>query len=145
MTAILLKILEVRIPGASDRAETAKAMAEFFAHRLILDDEERRQTVFAAVFHEMGKIGLPDDVICKYYCTLPAALVPVYQQHATVGSMIISTITGYRESAEAVYHQLENYDGSGFPDELMGEEIPSRHASSGLSFSPKSSSGRAIP
>ena len=124
MTAILLKILEVRIPGASDRAEMAKAAADFFVHRLTLDDESRRQIVFAALLHEMGKIGLPDDVICKNYCTLPTALLPVYQQYTTVGSMIISTITGYRESAEAVYHQLENYDGSGFPAELMGEEIP---------------------
>jgi response regulator RpfG family c-di-GMP phosphodiesterase len=124
MTTILLKILEVRIPGASDRAETAKAMAEFFAHRFALDNEERRQIVFAALLHEMGKIGLPDDAVCKQYCTLPTALLPMYQQHTTVGSMIISTITGYRESAEAVYHQLENYDGSGFPAELMGEEIP---------------------
>jgi response regulator RpfG family c-di-GMP phosphodiesterase len=124
MTAILLKILEIRIPGASDRAEMAKAMADFFGNRLALDDESRRQIVFAALLHEMGKIGMPDDVLCKNFCTLPTALLPVYQQYTTVGSMIISTITGYRESAEAVYHQLENYDGSGFPAELMGEEIP---------------------
>jgi len=38
--------------------------------------------------------------------------------------MVISTVTGYKEAADAVYHQLENLDGSGFPDELMGEEIP---------------------
>ena len=124
MTAILLKILEIRIPGASDRSEVAKAMADFFGSRLGLDDESRRQIVFAALLHEMGKIGLPDDVLCKSFCTLPTALLPVYQQYTTVGSMIISTITGYRESAEAVYHQLENYDGSGFPAELMGDEIP---------------------
>ena len=129
MTAILLKILDIRIPGASDRAEMAKAMADFSRTDSLLDDESRRQTLFAALLHEMGKIGLPDDVVCKHYCTLPTALLPVYQQYATVGSMIISTITGYKESAEAVYHQLENYDGSGFPAALMGEEIPSARAS----------------
>jgi HD-GYP domain-containing protein (c-di-GMP phosphodiesterase class II) len=124
MTAILLKILEIRIPGASDRAEMAKTMAEFIAHNLLLDDESRRQVIFAALLHEMGKVGLPDDLVCRTYCNLPAALVPVYQQYTTVGSIIVSTISGFRESAEAIYHQLENYDGSGFPGELMGEEIP---------------------
>lgn len=124
LTVILLKILEVRVPGAGDRAEQARYMADFLAHGLGLDNEGQKQVVFAAVFREMGKIGLPDEIVFRHYSGLPSSLISVYQQHVTVGSMIISTITGYREAAEAVYHQLENYDGSGFPGELMGEEIP---------------------
>jgi len=124
LTAILLKILEIRIPGASDRSDRAKAVSEFFAQRLGFDDESRRHIIFAALMHEIGKIGLPDEAICKHGCTLPTALVPLYQQYATVGSMVISTITGYKDSADFVYHQLENNDGSGFPDGLTGEEIP---------------------
>lgn len=124
LTAILLKILEIRIPGASDRADQAKAICEFLSQRLGFDDESRRHVIFAALLHEIGKIGLPDEAICKHGCTLPTALVPLYQQYATVGSMVISTITGYKDSADFVYHQLENIDGSGFPDGLTGEEIP---------------------
>jgi HD-GYP domain-containing protein (c-di-GMP phosphodiesterase class II) len=37
--------------------------------------------------------------------------------------MIVSTVTGFKESANVIYHQLENYDGSGIPDGLMGDEI----------------------
>jgi response regulator RpfG family c-di-GMP phosphodiesterase len=124
MTSILLKILEIRIPGANDRSEAAKSMADFVADRLGLNEQARRQTLFAAILHEIGKVGLPDDILCKNSCNLPSSLLPVYQQYTTVGSMIVSTITGYKESADAVYHQLENYGGSGFPAELMGEEIP---------------------
>jgi HD-GYP domain-containing protein (c-di-GMP phosphodiesterase class II) len=76
------------------------------------------------LLHEIGKVGLPDDVVSKHFFALPAPMVGVFQQHVTVGSMVISAITGYREAAEAVYHQLKNYDGSGFPNGLMGEEIP---------------------
>jgi response regulator RpfG family c-di-GMP phosphodiesterase len=125
LTAILLKILEVRVPGASDRAHGAKACVKFIAERLHFPHEKRKQIVFAALLHEIGKIGLPDSVAGKQYLNLPAALRSTYRQHPTIGTMIISTMTGYRESAEAVHHQLENYDGSGFPDGLMGEEIPS--------------------
>jgi len=124
LTSILLKILEIRIPGASDRADQAKAMSEFIAQKLGFDDESRRHIIFAALVHEIGKIGLPDEAICKHGCVLPTALVPLYQQYATVGSMVISTITGYRDSADFIYHQLENNDGSGFPDGLTGKEIP---------------------
>ncbi len=124
LTAILLNILEVRMPGASDRAETAKNAAEFVVHKLGLEKEERKNIIFAALLHEMGKVGLPDEVAAKRYNTVPPALLPLFQQYATVGSMIISTVTGFKESAEAVYHQLENYDGTGFPDGLIGDQIP---------------------
>jgi response regulator RpfG family c-di-GMP phosphodiesterase len=124
MTAILLKILEVRIPGASDRAETAKAAVEFLSQKLDLDKEMRRTLIFAALMHELGKVGLPDSLIDKRMRNVPPDRVAVFQQYATVGSMIISTVTGFRNSAEAIYHQLENYDGTGVPEGLMGEQIP---------------------
>jgi response regulator RpfG family c-di-GMP phosphodiesterase len=124
LTAILLKILEVRMPGTSDRAETAKAFVEFLAPKLGIDKEGRRSLIFAALMHEMGKVGLPDNLVAQPYHRVPAGSLAIFQQYATVGSMIISTITGFKDSAEAVYHQLENYDGAGFPEGLMGEQIP---------------------
>ena len=124
LTAILLKILEVRIPGTNDRAETAKSAAEYLAARLDIRKEARKNLIFGALMHEMGKIGLPDEMATKHYNAVPPGSLRLFQQYATVGSMIVSTITGFKDAAEAVYHQLENYDGSGFPDGLMGEEIP---------------------
>lgn len=123
LTAILLKILEVRIPGTSDRAEKAKVIAEYLTEKLGIEEEKRRKIVFAAILRELGKVGLPDDIAGKDYKDLSAEALNVYKQYTTVGSMIISTMTGFRESADAVYHQLENYDGSGFPDGLMGDQI----------------------
>jgi hypothetical protein len=124
MTGLLLKVLEVRIPGASDRAKDAKDIAKFIAGRLDYPDEKRRMLIFAALMHEIGKIGLPDSLLGKWYNGVPDALKAAYRQYPTIGSMIVSTISGYKESVEAVHHQLENEDGSGFPDELVGDEIP---------------------
>jgi response regulator RpfG family c-di-GMP phosphodiesterase len=124
LTAILLKILEIRIPGASDRAEKAKTVAEYLTEKLGMEEEKRRKIVFAAVLHELGKVGLPDGIAGKDYKELSPEELAVYKQYTTVGSMIISTMTGFKESADAVYHQLENHDGSGFPGGLMGDQIP---------------------
>lgn len=123
LTSILLKILEVRIPGTSDRAEKAKVVAEYLTEKLGIEDESRKKIVFGAILHELGKVGLPDEIAGKEDKDLSAEALSVYKHYTTVGSMIISTMTGYKESADAVYHQLENYDGSGFPDGLMGDEI----------------------
>ena len=124
MTALLLRILEARVPGASDRADDAKAMAQLIAKKLDYPEERRRNLIFAALMHEIGKVGLQDSLVGKHYNSLPAALKPAYRQYSNIGAVIISNISGYRESAEAVLHQLENLDGSGFPDELVGDEIP---------------------
>jgi len=123
LTSILLGILEIRIPGARDRAETAKAAAEFLTDRLSIESEKRQNIIFGAILHELGKIGLPDEIVGKHFNNVSAEMLTVFQNYTTIGAVIISTMTGYRESAEAVHHQLENYDGSGFPDGLMGNEI----------------------
>lgn len=124
LTAVLIKTVEARIPGAGDRAESAKGAAEFVAQKLRLKDEQRKNIIFAALLHEIGKIGLPDEVVGKCYSMIPVMSRPLFQQYTAIGSMIIACITGFEEAGEAVYHQLENYDGSGFPHGLMGEEIP---------------------
>jgi response regulator RpfG family c-di-GMP phosphodiesterase len=123
LTSILLKILEVRVPGASDRSVKAKEIADFVAQRMGIHEQKKRQIIFAALLHEIGKIGLPDDLVCKRRNGLAGSSKSVFHQYVTVGSMIISTMTGYREAAEAVHHQLEDFDGSGFPGSLIGEEI----------------------
>lgn len=123
LTSILLSILEIRIPGARDRAETAKTVAEFLTDRLGIESGNRQNIIFGAILHELGKIGLPDEIVGKNYNNVSAEMLSVFKNYTTIGAVIISTLTGYRESAEAVHHQLENYDGSGFPDGLMGNEI----------------------
>ena len=123
LTSILLGILEIRIPGARDRADTAKAVAEFITDKLGIESGKRQNIIFGAILHELGKIGLPDEIVGKHYNTVSAEMLTVFQNYTIIGAVIISTMTGYRESAEAVHHQLENYDGSGFPDGLMGNEI----------------------
>ncbi|MDQ1330542.1 MAG: hypothetical protein QG578_805 [Thermodesulfobacteriota bacterium] len=123
LTSILLKILEVRIPGTSDRAEKAKVIAEYLTERLGTEEERRKKIVFAAVLHELGKVGLPDEIAGKDYKDLSAEELAVYKQYTTVGATIISSMTGFKESADAVYHQLENCDGSGFPNGLMMDQI----------------------
>jgi len=123
LTSILLGILEIRIPGARDRAETAKVVAEFLTDRLGVESGERQNIIFGAILHELGKIGLPDEIVGKHNNTVSAEMLTVFQNYTTIGAVIISTMTGYRESAEAVHYQLENYDGSGFPVGLMGNNI----------------------
>lgn len=124
LTIILVKILDTYLPGINDNSKTAKAIAEYISEKLNVKDEEKDKIVFGAFLHEIGKVGLPRVMVEKAYHDLSMGEKEVFSHHPSVGSMIISSITGFKNSANAVYHQLENYDGSGMPDGLMGDEIP---------------------
>jgi len=124
LTIILVKTLDSHLPGINERAKTAKSIAEHIAERLNLDGEEKKKILFGALLHEVGKVGLPLAIAEKSYHSLNIAEKEIFSHHPAIGSMIISSITGFKDSANAVYHQLENYDGSGIPDALIGDEIP---------------------
>lgn len=124
LTQILLKIIDVRVPGAADRARAAKEAARFICRKMGADEEETAKVLFGAQLHEIGKIGLPDSIADKSKNTMAMSDRSIYNQHPVIGSLIISTISGFKTSADSIYHQYENFDGSGTPDGLIGNEIP---------------------
>jgi len=120
---VLLKILEVQIPGASDRAYVSRDIAVFIATQMGIPTDQMQSISFSALLKEIGKVSLSDHIIKNTLQNLSAQEKDVYYQHPIIGSIIISTISGFKDAAINIYHQYENYDGTGIPDGLMGEEI----------------------
>ncbi|MCX5815763.1 MAG: response regulator [Proteobacteria bacterium] len=123
LVVVLLKILEMQIPGAGNRADIARAIAKYIAGKLELDEEVKKNIVFGAVLHEIGKIGLPEKLIKSDLKGLEPHKIELYYRFPVIGSIIVSTFTGYSDAAYDVCHQCENFDGSGTPDGLMKDEI----------------------
>ena len=123
-TSLLLQILETRIPGSSDRARTARSVADYMVNRLNLGEVEKRRIIFGALLHEVGKVGLPDGIIGKDARSLLPADRKIFYQYPVIGGLLVSTISGFKGSADDIQRQLENYDGTGNPGQLRGEEIP---------------------
>jgi response regulator RpfG family c-di-GMP phosphodiesterase len=122
--SLLLRILEARIPGAGDRARMARGIAEYMGQRLSLDEEEKKNIVFGALLHEVGKVGLPDGIIERDARSLLPGDRRIFDQYPVIGAMLVSAISGFKASAHDIQHQLENYDGTGTPERLRGDEIP---------------------
>jgi response regulator RpfG family c-di-GMP phosphodiesterase len=123
MSVILVKTLDSYLFGINDRAKMAKSITEYISAQLNLDGEEKKKILFGVLLHEIGKVGLPQAIVAKDYHSLQIGEREVFSHHPAIGSMIISTVTGFKESANMIYHQLENFNGSGIPDALMGDEI----------------------
>ncbi len=124
LTQILLKIIDVRVPGAADRARASRDAARYICSKMDINEDETDKILFGAQLHEIGKIGLPDTIADKAKNAMVMSDRSIYNQHPVIGSLIISSISGYKTASDVIYHQYENYDGTGTPNGLMGNEIP---------------------
>lgn len=83
----------------------------------------KQRLQIAAVLHDIGKIGVSDDVLHK-----PTSLTPKekkeMEMHTIIGADIVSHIKGLLDIVGAIRHHHERYDGKGYPDGLKSEEIP---------------------
>jgi diguanylate cyclase (GGDEF)-like protein/putative nucleotidyltransferase with HDIG domain len=77
----------------------------------------------AALFHDIGKLAIPDVILLK-----PASLTAdewsLMQRHAEEGARIIDRLGFLNDAVPAIRHHHERFDGTGYPDRLKGEEIP---------------------
>lgn len=77
----------------------------------------------AALLHDIGKIGTPEDILNKKG-KLDISEMDMVRQHPLAGSRIIEQIPMLREPAQWILHHHERYDGSGYPSHLSGDNIP---------------------
>ena len=88
-----------------------------------LSDEECEQVYFAALLHDVGKIGVPNAVINK-----PGRLTDeefaIIKQHPVTGSQILSRVQQSPYLSIGAHYHHERYDGRGYPEGLKGNDIP---------------------
>ncbi len=103
------------------REVTQHALA--LARHMGLSEEEISALEIAGNLHDVGKIGIPTDVLRK-----PGRLTPeefkVVQEHPRLGHTLLQQLPQMETVLQAVLHHHERYDGTGYPDALKGEEIP---------------------
>jgi diguanylate cyclase (GGDEF)-like protein/putative nucleotidyltransferase with HDIG domain len=77
----------------------------------------------AALFHDIGKLAIPDAILLK-----PASLTKeewaLMQRHAEEGARIIDRLGFLQDAVPAIRHHHERFDGTGYPDRIAGDEIP---------------------
>ena len=100
-------------------AEYSKLIAE----ELDKDAEDCERIYYAALLHDVGKIGISDAIINKSGRLTPEEY-GVIKQHPVMGNQILSSIREYPYISIGAHYHHERYDGKGYPDGLKGEEIP---------------------
>lgn len=91
--------------------------------RLDLDEKGLRDLELAAVFHDIGKIAIPSDILNKPD-KLTAEEFELMKTHTIIGVRIIQPIELLRDVCPLVRHEHERWDGHGYPDGIAGPSIP---------------------
>jgi len=105
--------------------ERVVQLAELFGDRYGLDASDRHKLLYSAMFHDIGKIGIPDAIL-MHECELDRPQREVMELHSTIGETIVKMmrLEHSDDIAAHIRHHHENYDGSGYPDGLKGNTIP---------------------
>ena len=120
--ASLARAVDARDVYTGNHSQRVAQLAVRLAARLGLSREELELTQLAASLHDVGKLALPEDLLCK-----PEQLTEpewaTLRQHAQIGFRMLESL-GVDPVAKWVLHHHERWDGSGYPDSLAGTEIP---------------------
>jgi len=104
-------------------SEDVARYATFLARRIDADPDLIRTISLAGLLHDIGKIGIPDQILRKPG-KLTEADYAVVKQHVALGDMIVRDLPDIELVREGIRHHHERWDGTGYLDRLEGEGIP---------------------
>jgi putative nucleotidyltransferase with HDIG domain len=119
----LVRVIDERDQHTFDHSERVSNYARMIASALDLPQEEIEVIAPAALLHDLGKVGMADDILFNPK-RLDLDERKSAEQHAEIGGELLSRFPLFEKGAVLVRHHHERYDGTGYPDGLKGETIP---------------------
>jgi len=120
---ILASTLEERDPYTSGHSERVSYYSDVVSKRLSLDPKDRTELQIASYLHDIGKIGISDRFINKKG-TLTSTDWAIIKQHARKSIELLAPLKLSPNVLAYIQHHHERFDGTGYPDGLVGEQIP---------------------
>lgn len=119
----LTNAMEAKDAYTRGHAERVGNYAVKLAKALNLSDKKIENIKNAAILHDIGKIGI-DDQILKKPGKLTDEEYKKIKEHPSIGAEILKGVNFLKEVSDIVKHHHERYDGKGYPDGLKGDETP---------------------
>jgi putative nucleotidyltransferase with HDIG domain len=119
----LTAAIDAKDPYTSGHSERVARIAVRLAEELGMSAQKRSDLYLAGLLHDIGKIGIDDDVLKKSGPLTPDEYRKI-QEHVEIGVTILKDLKKLRHILPGVRHHHESLDGTGYPDQLEGEQIP---------------------
>ena len=115
-----VEVKDVYTRGHSDRVSEYSLL---IGEKLNLPPEQMKTLKIGALFHDIGKIGIPDAILLKTDKLTDDEYSEI-KNHPAIGAHILSNASIFADIIPIVKHHHERYDGKGYPARLAGEDIP---------------------
>jgi putative nucleotidyltransferase with HDIG domain len=119
----LAAAVDKRDPYTARHSENVKSIAVDIGRVMRVSDKELEALEWGGLLHDVGKIGVPDAVLLKQD-RLNRDERMIMNSHPVLGAQIIAEVTRLAAELPIIRHHHEWYNGSGYPDRLIGDEIP---------------------
>ena len=119
----LAEAVDKRDPYTSKHSQNVKLIAVDIGKEMRVSSSELEALEWGGLLHDVGKIGVPDAVLLKSD-RLTRDERMTMNAHPVLGAQIISPVTKLAPELPIIRHHHEWYNGSGYPDRLIGDEIP---------------------
>jgi hypothetical protein len=119
----LARAVDARDPYTSDHSENVQLISVDIGRVMRLKDDEIQALEWGGLLHDIGKIGVPDAVLLKPDKLTRDERIQM-NLHPVIGANIIAEVAKLAPELPIIRHHHEWYNGSGYPDRLMGDEIP---------------------
>ncbi|MPM55357.1 hypothetical protein SDC9_102152 [bioreactor metagenome] len=123
MVKALTKTLEARDSESGIHSQLMAGMSQQLAIEMGLTESESQEVYWAALLHDIGKIGIEDRILRKPG-PLTADEWAIMKTHPEIGAKIVQGLTGLDRVAPLILAHHERMDGSGYPKGLKGDQIP---------------------
>lgn len=119
----LIGVINAKDKYTYSHVERVVVYSRLIAKKLGLSEEEKKQLIYGAYMHDIGKINIPNEILTKKM-KLTKDEWEILKQHPRDGVEIIKSVNSLKEVAPLILYHHERYDGGGYPEELKGENIP---------------------
>jgi putative nucleotidyltransferase with HDIG domain len=120
---VLIDLLEIKDSYTASHSKEVRKYSIAIAQMMGLPEQEVRDIAFAATLHDIGKIGVSHTILNK-----PGKLTlqefSIIKQHPVVADEVLKNIEELEYIRKIIRHHHEKYDGTGYPDKLLGNAIP---------------------
>jgi putative nucleotidyltransferase with HDIG domain len=120
---VLRYTVEAKDPYTRGHSDRVSEYSVLIGEKLGMSEEELRILRIGGLFHDIGKIGIPDAILLKE-SKLTDDEYSQIKNHPTIGAHILQNATIFKDMLPIVKHHHEKYDGTGYPGRLKGEDIP---------------------
>jgi putative nucleotidyltransferase with HDIG domain len=115
--------VEAKDPYTKGHSERVAEISEHLAIMMGLAESDAERIRIAGILHDIGKIGVPETVLLNK-SNLNDSEYELVKQHVVEGKHILMPLDFLSDIIPAVYHHHERFDGTGYPEGLVGENIP---------------------